>query len=355
MFFLLYKLLSVPNILKYQTFRGLASVFTAFFISFLWGDNLIQYLKKFQSQGQPIYEYGPENHLKTKKGTPTMGGILIVLSVLISTLLWSNLLNPLIWIALLSMIGFGAIGFFDDIQKIKLYSSKGVSARHKFIMQWAVGLIVTGLSMFIIKDFSIYVPFFKSLIIPISYLFILWGTFVIVGSSNAVNLTDGLDGLAIFPVMIASIVLGIMAYISGHAQFSDYLFLKHIPYAGELVIFLGAWIGASLGFLWFNAPPAKIFMGDTGSLAAGASLATVAVMIKQEIMFGILGGVFVLETLSVIIQVFFFKTQKRRIFLMTPIHHHFEKKGWHESTIVIRFWIISVLLALFSLASLKVR
>lgn len=355
MFFLLYKLLGWPNILKYQTVRGICAVFTAFLISIIWGDRVIEYLRTFQEKGQPIRSYGPESHLKTKVGTPTMGGILILLSVFASALLWSNLMNPLIWIAIISMLGFGAIGFFDDMTKIKMYSSKGISARHKFLMQWIMAIFVVGVSMYFIRDFNLYFPFVKKLVIPLSFAFVFWGAFVIVGSSNAVNLTDGLDGLAIFPVMLAGMVLGIMAYISGHAQFAHYLFLPHIPYAGELAIFLSAWVGASLGFLWFNAPPAKVFMGDTGSLAAGASLATVAVMIKQEVTFGILGGIFVLEALSVIIQVFFFKTQQRRVFLMTPIHHHFEKKGWQESTIVIRFWIVSVLLALLSLASLKIR
>lgn len=356
MFYLLYEWFLTPNILRYQTFRSICAVFTSFFISFIFGNYIIKWLKSFQKEGQPIREDGPASHLVTKKGIPTMGGLLILFSVSISTLLWANLKNPFVWICLLSMISFGYIGFIDDWQK--LTSSKGIFVRSKLRIQFFFAFLISFLIAYFMgfKDFSMLrFPFFKNVCIPLSFFAYLWSSLVIVGSSNAVNLTDGLDGLAIFPVMIASLTLGIIAYLVGHVAFANYLFIPHNPFANELSVFLAGWVGASLGFLWFNAPPAKVFMGDIGSLSSGAVLGTIAVMIKHEIIWAIIGGVFVIETVSVIIQVAYFKATRKRVFLMAPIHHHFEQKGWGEPTIVIRFWIISVLLALLALSSLKLR
>lgn len=358
MFFFLYKLLGMPNILRYQTFRSFSAILTAFFISLFLGQVVIEWLKSFQKKGQPIRDDGPENHLETKVGIPTMGGILILVSVTVSTILWGNLKNSLLWSSLFVMWTYAGLGILDDLEKIRKYSSKGIRAKSKFLIQCLIGVCVTIFCGYVIgfsEFFVIHFPFIRSFSVDVGSFFILWGVLVIVGSSNAVNLTDGLDGLAIFPVMMASLSLAVIAYVVGNAVFSSYLFLPYVPHTGELIIFLGSWIGASLGFLWFNAPPARIFMGDTGSLAAGASLGVIALMTKHEIVWAIIGGIFVVEALSVIIQVASFKLRKKRIFLMAPIHHHFEKQGWKESTIVIRFWIISVLLALVGLASLKIR
>ncbi|USO02065.1 MAG: phospho-N-acetylmuramoyl-pentapeptide-transferase [Alphaproteobacteria bacterium] len=310
------------------------ALFFAFITHMTLGNAAIQYLKRLQEKGQPIRHYGPETHLK-KAGTPTMGGVLLLFCVFTSAILFSDISNNLIWISLLSMGLFGGIGLYDDLQKIKLHSAEGIRARTKFALQWIVGIVIT---LLFAKNYTIYLPIIHTFI-PLGIAFLLWSAFVIVASSNALNLTDGLDGLAIFPVITTSLALGIMIYTGNYTL------------EQELLVLLSAWIGASLGFLWFNAPPAKIFMGDVGSLACGASLATTALMIQQEILFAMLIGVCVIETVSVIIQVFVFKRTGKRVFLMTPIHHHFEKKGWAETTVVVRFWIASVVLAFMTLAA----
>jgi len=296
--------------------------------------------------------------LLTKKGTPTMGGVLILLAVCSATLLWSDLTNPYIWAVLGVTVGFGVIGFIDDFLKVSKRNTKGLSGKLKLALQ----LSISGVAAFSILSHlplalqtSLTVPFFKDLLINLGWMFVLFAIFVMVGSSNAVNLTDGLDGLAIVPVMIASGVFGIIAYLSGNTIFSNYLQLNYVPGAGELSVLLGALVGSGLGFLWFNAPPAKVFMGDTGSLALGGALGAVSVVTKHELVLAIVGGLFVLETVSVIVQVASFKLTGKRVFAMAPLHHHFEKKGWAESTIVIRFWIIASILALAGLATLKLR
>ncbi len=312
-------------------------------------------MKSYQKNGQPIRDDGPQRHLSEKTGTPTMGGLLILGSVTFTTILLSNLSVISIWLVLLIMWGYGGIGLFDDLHKLKTNDYHGFLVKQKFVLQLGLGAL-SSIGIAFLTDQNIYFPFFKNMVVHLPLLlFIMWGCIVIIGSTNAVNLTDGLDGLAIFPVMMASFSLAAIAYVVGHAVFSKYLLLPHIPNVGELVIFLGAWMGASLGFLWYNAPPARIFMGDTGSLAAGASLGATALLIKHEITWSIIGAIFVIEALSVIIQVVYFKRTKKRIFLMAPLHHHFEQIGLKESTIVIRFWIIAVLLSLISLASLKLR
>lgn len=341
--------------LRYQTFRGVCAVLLAFIISWLFGEKFISWMKSYQKNGQPIRDDGPQRHLSEKTGTPTMGGLLILGSVTFTTILLSNLSVISIWLVLLIMWGYGGIGLFDDLHKLKTNDYHGFLVKQKFVLQLGLGAL-SSIGIAFLTDQNIYFPFFKNMVVHLPLLlFIMWGCIVIIGSTNAVNLTDGLDGLAIFPVMMASFSLAAIAYVVGHAVFSKYLLLPHIPNVGELVIFLGAWMGASLGFLWYNAPPARIFMGDTGSLAAGASLGATALLIKHEITWSIIGAIFVIEALSVIIQVVYFKRTKKRIFLMAPLHHHFEQIGLKESTIVIRFWIIAVLLSLISLASLKLR
>lgn len=346
------------NLFRYITFRTGGAIITSLCISFLTGPFIIRWLKSKQREGQPIREDGPSSHLITKKGTPTMGGLLILLAVGLSTLLWADTNNPYILVALVVTVGMGCLGAIDDSRKLMKRNNKGVSGRFKLIVQatisvWAAYYInahaPNGL------ESMLFFPFAKDFTLYLGCLFIPWVLLVIVGTSNAVNLTDGLDGLAIVPVMIASACLGLISYLVGHSIFSQYLYLPFVPGVGELSVFMGAWVGAGLGFLWFNAPPAKVFMGDTGSLAAGGALGAVAVMVRHEIVLIIIGGLFVIEALSVIIQVAFFKRTGRRIFLMAPIHHHFEKKGWSEPTIVIRFWIISAILALAGLATLKMR
>ena len=343
-------------ILKYQTFRSLMAVFSAFFISWLFGQKFIDLIGKVQKNGQPIRNDGPKSHTIDKAGTPTMGGLLILLSVTISTLLFAKLHLSFIWVLLSVMWGFGLIGLLDDVKKIRKNDNyQGLSVRSKFVLQFLIA-ILTGIFVFYAVNGSIFFPLFKNFVITLPlWLYVIWSSLVVVGSSNAVNLTDGLDGLAIFPVMMACLSLGIIAFVSGHAGLSHYLLIPYIPKVGEIIVFLGAWVGASLGFLWYNAPPARIFMGDIGSLAAGGILGTVALLIKHEIVWGIIGAIFVVEALSVIIQVFYFKKTRKRVFLMAPLHHHFEHKGFKEPTIVIRFWIISVLLALIGLATLKLR
>ncbi len=349
---------SFLNIFSYITFRSGAAILTALFFSLVFGNYIISKLSYIQPSGQPIREDGPESHIIAKKGTPTMGGLLIILSVLVSTLLWADLKNNFIWISLATIMTFGLIGFADDYKKIKLNSSMGTSSRIRIFFQIVFGLIITFL---IINNLdpkisnSMTFPFFKNLIIDFGILYFLVSIFIIIGSANAVNLTDGLDGLAIVPVMIVAMSFLLITYISGNIFFSNYLLIQYIPGTGELSVFCGSLIGAALGFLWFNAPPAKVFMGDTGSLALGSSLGSVAIMCKHEILLSIIGGLFVLETFSVVIQVLIFKMTGKRVFLMAPLHHHFEKKGWAESTIVIRFWIITIVLALIGLATLRIR
>ena len=349
---------SFLNIFSYITFRSGAAILTALFFSLIFGNYIIKKLSNIQPSGQPIRNDGPESHIIAKKGTPTMGGLLIIFSVLVSTLLWSDLTNNLIWISIITIIIFGLIGFADDYKKIKTNLSSGISSKVRLIFQIIFGLLIT---YFIIQNLdtkishSMTFPFFKNLIIDFGIFYFFISIFIIVGSANAVNLTDGLDGLAIVPVMIVAISFSIIAYVSGNSVFSSYLLIQYIPGTGELAVFCGSLIGAALGFLWFNAPPAKVFMGDTGSLALGGSLGSIAIMCKHEILLAIIGGLFVLETLSVVIQVLIFKVSGKRVFLMAPLHHHFEKKGWPESTIVIRFWIITIVLALIGLATLRIR
>ncbi len=348
----------LANLLRYLTFRSGAACMTALVLSLLLGPGLIRLLKSLQRQGQPIRPDGPESHLVTKKGTPTMGGVLILSTLTVSTLLWADLRNQYVWAVLLVTLGFGAIGFVDDYIKLSKASFRGLSGRGKLIVQVAIGLIasiwimmVTGGSL----GSGLSVPFFKDLLIPLGIFFPLVSVFVMVGASNAVNLTDGLDGLAIVPTIIAAGVFGLIAWLVGNHIFADYLRIREVPGTGELGVFCSALIGAGLGFLWFNAPPARVFMGDTGSLALGGALGAVAVVTKHEIVLAIVGGLFVVETVSVIVQVFWFKRTGKRVFLMAPLHHHFEKKGWAEPTIVIRFWIVSMILALVGLATLKIR
>ena len=321
------------NLLRYITFRSGAACLTALIVSFILGPPLIRWLRSLQGNGQPIRTDGPERHLIEKKGTPTMGGVLILSALTISTLLWVDLRNGYVWAVLFVTLGYGALGFADDYRKLSRQNHKGVSARTKLLAQTLIGIVV----------------------IPLSFLFPIFAMFVMLGASNAVNLTDGLDGLAIVPTIICAGVFALIAYLVGNRIFADYLQLNPVPGVGELAVFCSALVGAGLGFLWFNAPPAAVFMGDTGSLALGGALGAVAVATKHEIVLLIVGGLFVVETVSVIIQVFWFKRTGTRVFLMAPLHHHFEKKGWSEPTIVIRFWIISMILALVGLATLKIR
>jgi phospho-N-acetylmuramoyl-pentapeptide-transferase len=349
----------VFNLVRYLTFRSAAACLTALVVSFVMGPRVIRWLKSVQRGGQPIRLDGPERHLVEKKGTPTMGGVLILLAMTASTLLWADLRNGYVWAVLLLTLGYGAIGFADDYLKLSRRNTKGVSARGKLVCQLVMGLACAAvISLLLTRDplgTSLTVPIFKEVLIPLGYAFPLFGMLVILGASNAVNLTDGLDGLAIVPTIIAGTVFALIAYLVGNRVFADYLQIHPVPGAGELGVFLASMVGAGMGFLWFNAPPAAVFMGDTGSLALGGALGAVAVAVKHEIVLAIVGGLFVLETVSVIVQVFWFKRTGRRVFLMAPLHHHFEKKGWAEPTIVIRFWIISMILALAGLATLKIR
>ncbi|WP_431283933.1 phospho-N-acetylmuramoyl-pentapeptide-transferase [Humitalea sp. 24SJ18S-53] len=346
------------NLVRYSTFRAGAACITALFIGLFFGARIIRWLRSFQRGGQPIRDDGPERHLIEKKGTPTMGGVLILLGILAGTLLWADLRNGLVWAVLLVTVGYGAIGFADDWLKVTKRNTKGVSGRTKLIAQAGIGLVaaiwITALMPVPLQG-ALAFPVFKEALLNFGILFPLVAMFVMMGASNAVNLTDGLDGLAIVPAMIAAGVFAFIAYLVGNRIFADYLQLHGVPGAGELAVFCSALVGAGLGFLWFNAPPAAVFMGDTGSLALGGALGAVAVATKHEIVLAIVGGLFVVETLSVIIQVFWYKRTGKRVFLMAPLHHHFEKKGWAEPTIVIRFWIIAMILGLVGLSTLKIR
>lgn len=346
------------NLFRYITFRAGAACLTALIVSFLLGPSLIRWLKSVQRQGQPIRPDGPERHLVEKKGTPTMGGLLILGALTISTLLWVDLHNGYVWAVLFVTVGYGALGFCDDYLKVTRRNVRGVSGRTKLVVQAIIGLVaavwITSLARGPLGT-VLTIPIFKEVAIQLGLLFPVFGMLVMIGASNAVNLTDGLDGLAIVPTMITASVFTLISYLVGNRIFADYLQLNPVIGAGELAVFCAALVGAGLGFLWFNAPPAAVFMGDIGSLAIGGALGAVAVATKHEIVLMIVGGLFVVETVSVIIQVFWYKRTGQRVFLMAPLHHHFEKKGWAEPTIVIRFWIISMILALVGLATLKIR
>ena len=348
----------ILNLFRYITFRTGGAMITALVISFILGPILIEWLKKHQQGGQPIRDDGPESHILTKAGTPTMGGFLILIALILSTALWADLGNGYIWAALGVTIGYGIIGFIDDYLKVTRRNHKGLSGKLKLSLQIVIALAAALWIMKLTRDplaTSLAIPFFKDVLLDLGWFFIPFAAFVMVGASNAVNLTDGLDGLAIGPVLIAAAVFGIITYLTGNSVFSNYLQVHYVPGAGELSIFLGALMGASLGFLWYNAPPAMVFMGDTGSLSLGGALGTVSVITKHELVLALVGGLFVLETVSVIVQVISYKLTGRRVFQMAPLHHHFEKKGWAEPTIVIRFWIIATILALAGLATLKLR
>jgi phospho-N-acetylmuramoyl-pentapeptide-transferase len=348
---------AIFNLFRYLTFRTGGAIMTALIIGFVIGPAIIKWLKKKQGEGQPIRNDGPETHFK-KAGTPTMGGLMILISAGVSVLLWSDLTNPYVWIVGGVILLFGLIGAADDYAKLTSRSHKGISGKVRLLCEFAVAfLAVAAYINFTTTDVAtgLAIPFMKDYLFPLGIVFIPFAMLVIVGASNAVNLTDGLDGLAIVPVMIAAACFGLISYLVGNALFSDYLGIQFVPGTGELAIICGALIGAGMGFLWFNAPPAMVFMGDTGSLSMGAGLGAMAVIVKHELVLGIIGGLFVLETMSVIIQVISFKLTGKRVFRMAPIHHHFEKKGWSEPTVVIRFWIIAVILALVGLSTLKLR
>ena len=349
------------NLLNYLTFRSGGALMTSMLIAFILGPRIINMLRARQGKGQPIREDGPQGHIIKKAGTPTMGGLLILLSVVFSTLLWGNLRSPFLWTVFLVTVGFGIIGFYDDYLKVSRQNPKGFSGKIKLVLEFAIAAIAV---YFLTQAFpqdnpdfarGLAIPFLKDFTFNLGVFFIPFGCLVIVGTSNAVNLTDGLDGLAIVPVMIACMSLAVIAYLVGNSIYSNYLGVPYVPGSGEVTIFLGAIIGAGLGFLWFNAPPAMVFMGDTGSLALGGALGSAAVAIKHEIVLAIIGGLFVLEAVSVIVQVASFKLTGKRVFRMAPIHHHYEKKGWAEPTIVIRFWIIAIILALIGLSTLNLR
>jgi phospho-N-acetylmuramoyl-pentapeptide-transferase len=341
------------NLFRYQTFRAGAALMTALIVGLLIGPRFIAMLRIRQGKGQPIREDGPLTHL-AKRGTPTMGGLMILTSVVISMLLWMDLTNPFVWACLAVTVGFGAIGFMDDYDKVTKRHHAGLSSKLRLVLEF----VVAGIAAFIIVqqlNTNLYVPFLTGRYIPLGPFYYVFAAVVIVGAGNAVNLTDGLDGLATMPVIIAAGTFAIIAYLAGRIDYATYLGIPHVPRAGDLAILCTAIMGAGLAFLWFNAPPAAVFMGDTGSLALGGALGAIAVAAHHEIVLAIVGGLFVLEALSVIIQVFFFKRTGRRVFRMAPIHHHFEQLGWAESTVVIRFWIISIVLALLGLSTLKIR
>jgi len=346
------------NVFRYITFRSGGAVVTALLISFIAGPPMIAWLKSKQGDGQPIRADGPESHLVRKKGTPTMGGFLILLALASSTLLWADLRNPYVWLTLAVTVGFGLIGFLDDYRKLTRRSHRGVPGKVKLLLEIALAAAACIALAELMRPplaNTVAVPFFKNVVFDLGWFFIVFGSLVVVGASNAVNLTDGLDGLAIVPSMIAAGCFGLIAYVVGNAIFANYLQLHHIPRADELTVFCGAMVGASLGFLWFNAPPAMVFMGDTGSLSIGGALGVISIVTKHELVLVIIGGLFVLEAVSVIVQVASFKMTGRRVFRMAPLHHHFEQKGWAEPTIVIRFWIIASILAIAGLATLKLR
>jgi phospho-N-acetylmuramoyl-pentapeptide-transferase len=370
MFYLLYSNFSdyadqlpLLNLLKYLTVRIGLALFTAWIVCLAMGSRFIRWIQTKQGRGQPIREDGPEGHLLTKRGTPTMGGLMILAGLIGGTLLWANLTNVYVWVVLMVTAGYGVLGFMDDYDKVTKQTTAGVSAMMKLVIQFGIALAAAAILVWFGAkspespelSTSVAFPIFKNLLINLGWFYLAFASVVIVGFSNAVNFTDGLDGLAIVPAMIAAAALGLIAYLVGNYVFAQYLQVHFVPGVGEVAVICGALIGAGLGFLWYNAPPAKIFMGDTGSLALGGALGAIAVATKHEIVLAIIGGLFVAELLSVIIQVAYFKRTGKRIFLMAPIHHHFEKLGWAESTVVIRFWIVSLMLAFLGLATLKLR
>ena len=341
------------NLIRYLSFRAGASVATALFIGLIIGPRFMGWLRVRQGKGQPIRADGPQTHL-AKRGTPTMGGLMILTSLSLSILIWMDLRNPFVWACMFVTLGFGAIGFLDDYDKVRKASTAGVSGKVRLLLEFAIA----GVAAWIIMQENgsgVFFPFTNRYFIDLGYFYPLFAAFTIVAFGNAVNLTDGLDGLATMPVIIASVAFMVIVYLAGNVKFADYLGIPHVPRAGDLTIFCGAVIGAGLAFLWYNAPPAAVFMGDTGSLALGGALGTIAVVAHHEIVLGIIGGLFVVEAMSVIIQVFWYKRTGKRIFRMAPIHHHFEQLGWSEPTVVIRFWIISLVLALAGLSTLKLR
>ncbi|MCP4933840.1 MAG: phospho-N-acetylmuramoyl-pentapeptide-transferase [bacterium] len=346
------------NVFRYITFRTGGAIMTAMVFMFIFGPGLITALRVRQGKGQPIREDGPASHLLEKQGTPTMGGVMILMAWSTATLLWANLTNHYVWIVFWVTMLFGMVGFYDDFLKVSRQDHLGFPGRIRLLLEVVIAGIATYLVMALGKEpfaSSLTIPFFKDTLIYLGPFFIVVGILVIIGSGNAVNLTDGLDGLAIVPVMIATCTFGLIAYLVGNVNFSEYLQIHYVPGTGELAVICGALLGAGLGFLWFNAPPAMIFMGDTGSLALGGMLGSIALITKHELVLAIVGGLFVLEAVSVIVQVASYKMTGKRVFRMAPLHHHFEQKGWKEPTIVIRFWIISVVLALIGLATLKLR
>ncbi len=350
--------ISVLNVFRYITFRTGGAVVTALLFVFMFGPSIIDNLRLRQGKGQPIRADGPKSHIINKAGTPTMGGLMILSGMLVSTLLWANPANHYVWVVLSVTIGFGLIGFYDDYLKVTRQTHNGFSGRIRLLLEALIAgaacaaLVTIGRAPF---STSLVFPFFKELVFDLGWFYVLFAAFIVIGAGNAVNLTDGLDGLAIVPVMIAAASFGMIAYLSGNAVFADYLQIHYVAGTGELAVLLGAVLGAGLGFLWFNAPPASIFMGDTGSLALGGLIGTVAVATKHEIVLAVIGGLFVLEAVSVIVQVVSFKLTGKRVFRMAPIHHHFEQLGWTEPQIVIRFWIVAVVLALAGLSTLKLR
>jgi phospho-N-acetylmuramoyl-pentapeptide-transferase len=349
---------TVLNVFRYLSFRTGGAVITSLFFVFLFGPNLIRSLRVRQGKGQPIREDGPASHLINKKGKPTMGGLMILSGALISILLWVDLTNVYVWAVILVMTGFGLVGFYDDYLKVKHQSHKGFGGKQRLAIEAMIAVVACMLIASQTEgsfSTSVMFPFIKGLALDLGLFFFVFGAFVMVAAGNSVNLTDGLDGLAIVPVMIAAAAFGLIAYVVGNQVYSDYLLINFVPGTGELSVICGALIGAGLGFLWFNAPPAQIIMGDTGSLSLGGALGAIAVATKHEIVMAIIGGLFVLEAVSVIVQVASYRLTGKRVFKMAPIHHHFEHLGWTESQIVIRFWIISIVLALIGLSSLKLR
>ena len=349
---------AIFNLFRYLTFRTGGAIITALIVSFLFGPMIINLLRLRQGSGQPIRKDGPKNHLLAKVGTPTMGGVLILLAFSMATLLWADLGNQFVWVVLLVTLGFGLVGFADDYLKVTRQHHAGLPGKMKLTIEVVIaGAAIVWIGHLLPGELkgNLAIPFFKDALIDLGWFFLPFSVLVIVGASNAVNLTDGLDGLAIVPIMIAAACFGFVCYLVGNAVFANYLQLHSVPGSGELAVVCGALVGASLGFLWFNAPPAMVFMGDTGSLSAGGSLGAISVITKHELVLAIVGGLFVLEAVSVIVQVISFKVTGQRVFRMAPLHHHYEQKGWQESTIVIRFWIIALILALAGLATLKLR
>ncbi len=344
----------LANLIRYQSFRAGAALMTALIIGLVIGPRFINMLRLRQGKGQPIREDGPQTHF-AKRGTPTMGGLMILIALVISMLLWMDLSSPLVWACLAVTGGFGLIGFLDDYDKVKKRSTAGVSGRVRLLMEFAVAGVAAWIIVGQVGSTDVYVPFFSNRVIPLGPFYYLFAALVMVGAGNAVNLTDGLDGLATMPVVIAAGTFAIIAYLAGRADFSAYLGIPHVPRAGELAILCAGIMGACLAFLWFNAPPAAVFMGDTGSLALGGALGAIAVAAHHEIVLAIVGGLFVAEALSVIIQVAVYKRTGKRVFKMAPIHHHFEQLGWKESTVVVRFWIVAIILAMIGLSTLKLR